>query len=364
MKIALIGGRDNQQFPTVAYGGIETCVENLAWGLYHQGMDFACIVPQRETVQQTPFVVMESPVGPCSGPEINVWPFARSLPDLVRAVRPDVIWAQGFWAAETLKHMGIPIVCTFHDILMPGEIPYPGWLVPRRNTWYRFISRHQYGAWVDPDQDWQADRCFQLYTGVTDAEYDFGPSETRGDYFLWVGGFRWGLSGKGLDIFIRLAVRRPDKTFVVFGDGNQELADEMVRLEKKLPNFHFGGALRRGAHHRTVFKQARLYIMPSQIPDTFPRTIVESMSKGTPVLGTCHGALPEMIGAHGGKATDRIEEMAAFLDVAPDYGRCFQYSKTFHIEREVAGMVQASQTILAGEALGRPDSLRMASHGG
>lgn len=351
MRIALIGARDDQQFPIIAYGGTETCVENLAWGLSRAGADFACIVPKRETRRDYPFEIVESKVPPMSGPEANVWPFARSLPDLVRAVQPDVIWSQGFWSAESLKGLDIPVICTFHDILMPGETPYAGWLTFRENVWYRFISKHQYGAWVDIGQDWQTERCFQLYTGVADDEYGFCPSEERGDYFLWVGGFKWGLSGKGLDIFIRLAVRRPDKTFVVFGDGDRQMSDEMVRLEKKLPNFHFGGPLRRGAHHRTVFQQARLYIMPSQIPDTFPRTIVESMSKGTPVLGTRHGALPEMIGTDGGKATDRIEEMATFLDADLDYGACFRHSKAFHIRREVAGMMQASQKILAGDAV-------------
>ena len=30
MRIALVGGRDNQQFPTISYGGIATLKETLA----------------------------------------------------------------------------------------------------------------------------------------------------------------------------------------------------------------------------------------------------------------------------------------------------------------------------------------------
>ena len=348
MKIALVGGRDNQQFPTTSYGGIETCVENLAWGLHAAGVDFACIVPQRSSRQDYPFEIIESAVPPMAGPEVNVWPFARSLPDLVRAVQPDVIWSQGFWSAEILKHMGIPIICTFHDILMPGETPYPGWLIFRENTWYRFISKYQFNDWVDLKQPWQRKKCFQIYTGVAEDEYDFGPAEIREDYFLWVGGFKWGLKGKGLDIFIKLAVRRPDKTFVLYGDGNRQMHEEMVRLDKRLVNFHYNGPLQRGEQHRSAFKRARLYIMPSRIPDTFPRTILESMSKGTPVLGTTNGALPEMIGADGGLTTDRFEVMEAFLDQDLDYDRCLEHARQFHIDNEIDGLLRVSEAILTG----------------
>jgi glycosyltransferase involved in cell wall biosynthesis len=346
MRIALIGGRDNQQFPTVSYGGIETCVENLAWGLHAAGADFSCIVPKRQVRQEYPFEIYESTVPPMGGAESNVWPFARSLPDLVRAARPDVIWSQGFWSAETLKGMGIPIICTFHDILMPGETPYPGWLVYRENTWYRFISKHQFGDWVDSAQPWQQQRCIQLYTGVAEEEYDYSPPEARQDYFLWVGGFKWGLNGKGLDIFIRLAVHRSDRTFILFGAGNQQLHEEMMRLDKKLSNFQYGGPLLRGEQHRAAFKNARLYIMPSRIPDTFPRTVVESMSKGTPVLGTTNGALPEMIGTNGGLTTDSFEEMVAFLDRDQDHAHCYEHSRQFHIDNEIEGLFALSERIL------------------
>jgi hypothetical protein len=55
MKIALIGSRDVQQFPTISYGGIETCVENLAWGLQNNNQEFTCIVPRREDRAEYPF---------------------------------------------------------------------------------------------------------------------------------------------------------------------------------------------------------------------------------------------------------------------------------------------------------------------
>ena len=149
MRIALIGSRDVQQFPTIAYGGIEACVENLAWGLHSRQQDFVCVVPQREVVQDYPFEIVESPIPPLSGPEANVWPFARSLPDIVKKLKPDVIWSQSFWSAETLQVLDIPIICTFHDFI-PSLEKKQQWLTFRKNTWYRFISKFQYHHWVDP----------------------------------------------------------------------------------------------------------------------------------------------------------------------------------------------------------------------
>ena len=140
MRIALIGGRDGQQFPTISYGGIETCVENLAWGLHKNNNDFVCLVPKRDRVLDYPFEIVESSVPPMPGSESNVWPFANSLPDLVRKIDPDIIWSQSFWSAETLQGLGIPIICTFHDILKEGARPNPNWFKSRSNTWYRFIS--------------------------------------------------------------------------------------------------------------------------------------------------------------------------------------------------------------------------------
>ena len=117
MRIALIGSRDVQQFPTIAYGGIEACVENLAWGLHNSNNEFVCVVPKRKILQNYPFEIIESDVPPISGPESNVWPFAQSLPSIVKRLNPDVIWSQSFWSAETLKDLDIPIICTFHDFI-------------------------------------------------------------------------------------------------------------------------------------------------------------------------------------------------------------------------------------------------------
>ena len=60
MRIALIGNDYIQQFPLIDYGGIETCVENLAEGLHDNNMDFFVVCPKRAVIKDYPFEVYET----------------------------------------------------------------------------------------------------------------------------------------------------------------------------------------------------------------------------------------------------------------------------------------------------------------
>jgi len=351
MKIALVGGRDMQQFPTLAYGGIETCVENLAWGLYRNGYDFVCIVPARDRAtisEEYPFRIVESPVPPISGPEENVWPFANSLPGIIRDIDPDVIWSQDFWSAETLQHLGIPIICTFHCFTV-DEGTNRRWFRRRENTWYRFLSGFQMNMWVDFSESWHHERCFQIYSGLADEEYDFGDESERDDYFLWVAGLGWGPVAKGLQTFLDLAVMNPGKRFVAYGTGNPPLEKQLHEISGRLPNFEFRGALPRGAVHRETFRRAKTLIMPTKTPEPLGRTNLEAISKGTPVLGSRCGALPELIEDDvTGFLTDDIHVMSERLDAVFDNRRIFEISKRFHVDNEIRELVRWSERILSG----------------
>jgi glycosyltransferase involved in cell wall biosynthesis len=348
MRIALIGSRDAQQFPTISYGGIETCVENLAWGLHKAGKDFVCIVPKREVKRSYPFEIVESDIPPIGGPEYNVWPFAYSLKSILRQLAPDVIWSQSFWSAETLQDVNIPIICTFHDYIPSTLEIKERWFSYRKNTWYRFISHFQYNQWIDPKSDWQRERSFYQHTGLADKEYSFGPDGRRQDHFLWVAGLNWGIKIKGLDIFIELAKRNPDKRFVAYGKGYGKIIEELYQLNEDIEGFEFRGELKRGEEHRNAFAEARAFIMPTQMPEPFGRTIIESMSKGTPVLGSSHGALPELIeNGLSGFTTGGMEKLEGYLDYKFDNRQCFEYSKRFHINAEIAALIDKSEKILA-----------------
>jgi len=346
MRIALIGSRDCQQFPTISYGGIEACVENLAWGLHRAHKDFVCIIPRRKVAREYPFEIVESEIPPLPGPEENVWPFAKSLPEIIKRVKPDIIWSQSFWSAETLKPLGIPIICTFHDFV-PDHRRKFDWFSFRENTWYRFVSLFQLRQWVDPTSDWQHERSFFLHTGIREEEYSFCSPKDREGYYLWVAGLNWGWQNKGLDIFVELARRQPERSFIAYGTGKPDLEKKLLQLNKIIKNFEYRGELKRGVAHREAFSKARLFLMPTKIPEPFGRTVLESISKGTPVIGSCNGALPELItNGVNGFIANSIGEFESHLNYEFDYETCFQSAKRFHIDVEVEALVSRSMQIL------------------
>jgi glycosyltransferase involved in cell wall biosynthesis len=339
MKIALIGNDFNQQFPVLSYGGIESCVENLAWGMFRRALDFFCVVPKRELVGEYPFPVIEAPVSPSSVSGAPPHRFVGRVKYMMLDQSPDVIWCQSYWAADELMTLGIPVICTFHDSCAKQE----GWIKRADHVIYRFISQFQYDNWVR--EDWERACSCQIYTGLADEEYDFcGEKE---DYFLWVAGLNWGWEAKGLPIFIALAQANPDKKFLAYGSGSERVAGMASRYAAEIPNFEFNGPLERGENHREAFKKARAYILPSLIPDTFPRTVLESLSKGTPVIASANGALPEMVGSCGTVSND-IKALNNALDARYEFEACFNRSRSFHVDQEVESLLAITRGLLRG----------------
>ena len=179
-------------------------------------------------------------------------------------------------------------------------------------------------------------------------KYDF--YEDKEDYVLWVGGLHWGLDAKGLNILIELAKRMPSQLFKIYGTGDDRIADYLINIQKQYSNFKFCGKLDRGEIHRETFKKARLFAMLSKIPEAFGRTGLEAISKGTPVLGTTFGSIPEQIFSDDvGVSTDNIEEMIEVINKKFNYKKCFEFSKKYHIKNEVDFMIGKSEEILNNE---------------
>ena len=118
-------------------------------------------------------------------------------------------------------------------------------------------------------------------------------------YYLLVASLDWGWIEKGLDIFTDLARIRPDLKFVAYGayKRRQDIRDKLVNLATELPNFEFRGELKRGPEHRDVFCGATAFFMPTHesIGESFGMTVIESLSKGVPVIASINGAVPEIL---------------------------------------------------------------------
>jgi glycosyltransferase involved in cell wall biosynthesis len=217
-----------------------------------------------------------------------------------------------------------------------------------RNVFYRFLSEFSYGNWVT--EDWEREVSFVCHSGIVSDDYSFSSSSEN--YWLWVGGLRWGMKAKGLDLTMDLARKCPNQEIRVYGGGNPALENELNLHSQKYSNFRYLGELKRGSDHKEAFSKAKLFLMPTAIPDTFPRVVLESMSKGTPVLGSNFGSIPEMVGEKGGSIFDPfISEKDISIAESRDRKEVFDWSQKFSIEKEVEKLKDVSLKILQNRKL-------------
>lgn len=103
-------------------------------------------------------------------------------------------------------------------------------------------------------------------------------------------------SEKGLPVLLRLAKEFPDQKFLVAGDGPlQATLDEAVA---KHPNIVPLGRLKR---EETVemLGSLKFLLIPSLGMENNPMIILEAFARGTPVIGSSRGGIPELL--EGGK---------------------------------------------------------------
>lgn len=357
LRVCVIGSCNYQQFPNVGYGGIESCIEHLCTGLknyYSDEIDFCVIVPkileQRELTKTYGIKIIETEYIPMD--ISNVWPtdFAHKAMQIIKAsnLKPDIIWSVGHWSAQVLSELNIPVVTTMHDAgpWVDNKFIY------NHNIHYRFISKFIFdytfvNANTVPFIDSIKSRSTWFHTGFDDREYIF--EENKQDYILWVAGLGWGYEAKGLDTFIELAKRLPNEKFVAYGSGDDNLASKLFELSETIENFEFRGPLYRGEPHINAFKNAKLFVMPTKSTEAFARTTIESITKGTPVIGSTMGSVPEQINSPViGFCSDNIEELeSAIKNLKFDYKKCFEYAKKhYHITKEINSLLDLSSKIL------------------
>jgi len=337
MKIALIGNDYVQQFPLENYGGIETCVENLAQGLYDNKNDFFVVCPKRKNKKEYPFDIYETEEQPTSITNKNSSYYAYSVAKILKNLEFDIIWSQSNWSIDPLLSLKKPIICTFHDSC---EKQY-GWMKDLDRVKYRFISNFQYNNWVK--EGWEKQKSFMCYTGLSNSEFKLNKSKK--DYFLWCAGLNWGLNAKGLDVFIKLSEIFKNKNFIAYGAGNKQLEEYLLNKNQTNSNFLFKGKLNRGEEHEIVFSNAKAFFFPTRLPEAFGRTIIESFSKGTPVYGSRNGASEELIEDNINGLKFDLDNININLDINFDYSNIFNMSKKFHIGNEIEKLLQESRDL-------------------
>jgi glycosyltransferase involved in cell wall biosynthesis len=353
MKICIIGNDWKQQFPLLGYGGIESSVEHLCNGLsdHYPDIEFDVIAPKRlhRGFEKYDFNIIETEYIESSSSGIPSHYFAHEASEIIRNLKkkPNIIWSYGSWSPSPLLSLNIPIICTIMDS--------GGWennkFIHHHNVYYRFSSKFIFDEVFkncENNQDIKniMGQSFWCHTGVCEKDF-IPPKYNRDNYILWVAGLNWGVHSKGLDMFIELSKMLPDEKFKAYGSGNDELSQNLMNLN--LPNFEFLGELKRGNAHNEAFMNAKMFAMFTKIPEAFGRTTVESITKGTPVLGTLYGATPELINSPElGFCSNDINKLCQYIKNNPvvDHGKCYEKSKKFHISTEISRLLKVSENII------------------
>lgn len=356
LNVCVVGNCCLQHFPLIDYGGIESSVEHLCTGIFNHfkdEIDFYVIVPkileQKDVTPTYGFKIIDANYIGCTTSNIHPIYFAQEVKNIIQAQpqKPDVIWCNGDWAAKGLCDLDIPIICTISD-----SGPWvDGKYISRSNVYYRFISKFLFDLVLADSEKSEfvnsiKQNSFWCYTGLDDIEFDL--CDEKDDYLLWVAGLGWGLQGKGLDVFIELARRLPSENFVAYGTGNIDLENYLYSVSRELPNFNFRGTLKRGVDHTNAFKKAKLFCMLTKTQEALGRTNLEALSKGTPIIGSTNGAVPELINyENAGFASDSIDEMVNIIKNKKfNYRDCYNFARDrYHVKNEISKLLEFTKQI-------------------
>ena len=89
--------------------------------------------------------------------------------------------------------------------------------------------------------------------------------------------------------------------------------------------------------------------MLSRIPEAFGRTGLEALSKGTPVIGSNYGSVPEQVGHPNiGFCSDNIDEIVNAIKTNNfNNKQCYKFTReNYHVKNEIEDMLKFTDSIL------------------
>lgn len=169
---------------------------------------------------------------------------------------------------------GIPFLQTLYGNMGPAPI------VPPNNVFLSQNHARRHGG------------TSFVYAGLDPATFTFRAA--KGDYDLFIGrlhsvkGYRWAITG----------ARRTGRQLLLAGGWRPSLR-RRIRYVGEVD----------GENKRELLAGARCLWMPALWDEPFGLTLIEALFSGTPVLGTHHGSLPEIITPEVGALRDTLDEL-------------------------------------------------------
>lgn len=300
-------------------GGIERRMVALGREFLRAGHSVSVVTsrldgwPSREEVEGMEVRRIDArPAVPYDPPSLLVRGGGLAVARAILAEEPDAVDCQYRWSPayamgmERVLREGVPATFTFHNVFGEGR----GILRPlsyvNDSVMKLHISKHHRIACVSDfvrrdlvRRGFPAERvrvCHNALDPPNPAGARSGPGGTFG---LFVGRL---ISTKGLEHLLRaLALlkraRGRELEFVIAGDGPRK--DRLVALASRLRlrRARFAGRISEDEKW-ALMRSCALFAMPS-VDEAFGMAALEAMSCGRPVVSTCVGGLPEVVGEAG-----------------------------------------------------------------
>jgi glycosyltransferase involved in cell wall biosynthesis len=331
--------------PPSGYGGIEWVVALLADGLVDAGHDVTLFASGDSRTKARLAAVYDT--APSQHIGRTFWELRHVLSCYERAEDFDVINDHsGPPAAAIGQGSPTPVVHTIHGPL-DGE---PGRLYESLNRAapdVGLISISMNQRIPKPHFNWIANCPNALDLSV----YPCKPH--RGEYLFFLGRMSHDKGAhravavaleSGLPLKIAGKLREPKE---------REYFEEYVEPHVGHHGIEYLGEVNHGQKVE-LLQDARATLFPIEWEEPFGLVMIESMACGTPVIGTRHGAVPEVID-HGrsGIIVDHYRQMAAALDESDELDpmECRRYvEEQFSSERMVADYVDAYRAAIEQRA--------------
>ncbi len=319
MKLAVISHLASPHAPT----GAEKSLALLLGELRQRGHERAVVVPGpwclEEVVRGSGVEVVEIASRSCWLVQAGQQPLWKQALRYARYRAPDpgfrrmMVWLDRFWpdmvyvnclpqlkGAAAARALGLPVVWHIREILPPGARRrwFARWL--RRDATRIVAVSHAVAGWLE--EEGLGDRLTVIHNGC-DAPPAIPPREdSRARLGLpkagvLVGFFAQMIDHKGVfDLFsagIRAMEDDPSLGVVFAGDGPARDRLQAEIRDSPHPDRFF--VLQPQKEVWDLLAAVDMVAVPSLWPDPLPRTVMEAMSAGLPVVAYRTGGVPEMV---------------------------------------------------------------------
>lgn len=289
MNIALVSG--NPHIPQV-FGGVEVNTHTLADELLRRGNSVSVLA---KLSLRNRFGLWRAARNAASGRRIwvdrdlgyPVFRTRRPVEDAAALPRPTLAVVQNgpmLDLAASFARIGVPAVAYLHALgfeSWPAEgasLPFRGYIANSHFTARRFHQRFGICPTVVPP-------LFRSAEYVTDPQ---GPFVT----------FINPVASKGVDLALQIAALCPRIPFAFVRGWPIGFRDE-TRLKHEAARLGNVELRERTGDMRTVYRDTRILLVPSQEDETWGRVVTEAQFSGIPVIASDRGGLPEAMGPGG-----------------------------------------------------------------